>query len=82
MVTLEEKEEKERGKKKEDVKKRGGNEELTRHRGMDFGELIKPCLGSALQGVQFVPSSEVISFFGLAELLGLLHLGLVVILVL
>ena len=46
---------------------------------MDFGELIKPCLGLALKGVQFVPSGEEVPFFGLAELLGLLHLGLIVI---
>ena len=46
---------------------------------MDLGELIKPDFGSALQSLQFDPSGEEVPFFGLAELLGLLHIGLVVI---
>ena len=46
---------------------------------MDLGELIKPGFGSALQSLQFIPSSEKVPFFGLAELLGLLHLVLMVI---
>jgi hypothetical protein len=49
---------------------------------MDLGELIKPGFGSALQSSQLIPSGEEVPFFGLAELLGILHLVLMVISVL
>ena len=49
---------------------------------MDFGELVEPLLGSALQGSQLVPNGEEFSFLALAELLGILHLFLMVISVL
>ena len=52
---------------------------LTRHVGLDFVELTEPRLGSALQCMEPVPSCEKLSLLALAELLGLLDFGLVVI---
>ena len=60
-------------------RKRWWNKELMRHGGLNSIELVEPHLGLALQHMELISSCEEISLLALAELLGLLDLGLVMI---